>query len=247
MSLTSIFQRRQSFSTSRSHVYSYIHVQSTNSERPTLLLLHGFPSHASDWIYQIEHFSSLGYGILAPDLLGYGQTSKPRNADAYRLKRMSNDLIELLDYVNLEKVIGIGHDFGSTLLSRFAAYYPEHLSACVFLAVGPPRLGTPFNVDAINSMTKEQLGYEMLGYVPFISRGPDSESIMEKNAKCVMSLLFCADEKREWRHHFRPLGAFEKFVVEDKCVDIGKWFSPGLQEAHLDAFAKAGGFAGAQG
>jgi pimeloyl-ACP methyl ester carboxylesterase len=247
MSLLSSLPDRQTFTTSFKNNYSYIHISSTKPNQTTLLLLHGFPSHAPDWINQINFFSHIGYGIIAPDLLGYGQTSKPQDAHAYRLKLMSDDLAELLDYLKVKRLVGIGHDFGSTLLSRFAVYYPDRVSACVFLAVGPPRLGTPFDVDAINRTTKGQMGYEMLGYIPFISRHPESQVIMEKHADSVMSLLFCANERDEWARHFRPANTFEKFVAGGKLVEIGGWYAQELQRAHLAAFGKDGGYAGAIG
>jgi pimeloyl-ACP methyl ester carboxylesterase len=121
------------------------------------------------------------------------------------------------------------------------------LVACIFLAVGPPKLGTPFNVDAINAMTKQQLGCEMLGYIPFIARHPLAQALMEKNCESVMGLLFCSDEGKEWKEHFRPLGAFEKFVTEGQTVEVAEWFGGELREAHLQAFGCQGGYAGAKG
>ena len=218
----------------------------TDSKKSTILLLHGFPSHCPDWIYQIEHFSCRGYGILAPDLLGYGQSSKPADPNDYLLKTMSLDLEQLLNHIEVERVVGVGHDFGSTLLSRFAAYHPERLVACVFLTVGPPRLGTPFNVDAINAMAREKMGSEMLGYIPFISRNRDSQQIMEKNAASVMSLLFCANEKQDWSKHFRPAKAFETFVMGGQKVSIAPWYTLEMRKAHMDALGKDGGYAGAK-
>ena len=47
------------------------------SGKPTLLFLHGFPSTLQDWARQIRYFQPKGYGILAPDMLGAGGTSKP--------------------------------------------------------------------------------------------------------------------------------------------------------------------------
>ena len=90
--------------------YSYAHVPPRDS-KPYILFLHGFPSSAYDWRYQIEYFSEHGYGLIVPDLLGYGETDKPKEIEAYQLKKMSNEVVEILDAYKLEKVVGVGHDW----------------------------------------------------------------------------------------------------------------------------------------
>ena len=51
-----------------------------------------------------------GYGVVAPDLLGYGDTDKPEVLEAYSMKRMSGHIAELLKKEGLEKVVGVAHD-----------------------------------------------------------------------------------------------------------------------------------------
>ena len=52
-----------------------------------------------------------GYGVMVPDLLGYGDTDKPAELEAYSLKRMSDHVVEILDKEGLQKVIGVAHDW----------------------------------------------------------------------------------------------------------------------------------------
>lgn len=49
---------------------------------PTVLLIHGFPSGRHDWPYQIDSLSSAGYGVVAPDCLGYGNSDAPLVVEA---------------------------------------------------------------------------------------------------------------------------------------------------------------------
>ena len=90
--------------------YSYVHVPPKDS-KPYILFLHGFPSSAYDWRHQIGYFSERGYGLIVPDLLGYGATDKPQEKEAYRLKKMSKEVVEILDICRVETVIGVGHDW----------------------------------------------------------------------------------------------------------------------------------------
>lgn len=61
--------------------YGFVHIKPSDTQ-PYLLLCHGFPSSSYDWRHQINYFAGLGYGVLAPDLLGYGDTDKPSNPSA---------------------------------------------------------------------------------------------------------------------------------------------------------------------
>ena len=99
--------------TSRGLNYHFLAVPAAAS-KPTLLFVHGFPSQSSDWHYQIEHFHSKGYGIVAPDLLGYGGTDKPTDLSTFKWKDMSKDVIDILDSLDWIKdtpVISVSHDW----------------------------------------------------------------------------------------------------------------------------------------
>ena len=90
--------------------YSFVHVKPKDN-KPYILFLHGFPESSYGWRHQIPYFQERGYGLIVPDLLGYGGTDKPKEVEAYRLKPMAEDLIAFLDAYGIEKVIGVGHDW----------------------------------------------------------------------------------------------------------------------------------------
>ena len=92
--------------------YGFVHVRpSPASRKPTFLLLHGFPSTSWDWRRQIHVLAAEGYGVLAPDLLGYGDTDCPLEVEKYGLKRMAGQIAEILKREGVGKVIGVGHDW----------------------------------------------------------------------------------------------------------------------------------------
>jgi soluble epoxide hydrolase / lipid-phosphate phosphatase len=127
--------------------YSYVHIPAASTHKPTILFVHGFPSSSFDWRHQIAHFAALGYGVLAPDLLGYGSTSRPSSPSAYKGKVMANHLAELLSHEKIGKVHGVAHDFGSPLLGRLVAYFPESLLSCTFCSVPYMEPGSEFDFD----------------------------------------------------------------------------------------------------
>jgi pimeloyl-ACP methyl ester carboxylesterase len=83
---------------------------------------------------------------------------------------MAAEINELLDHVKLNQVHGVAHDWGSFLLSRLVNYYPQRLLSCSFLTVAYRAPGQSMNVDPINVITKQKLGYEMYGYWKFFER-----------------------------------------------------------------------------
>lgn len=91
--------------------YAYAHIKPATASQPTFLFLHGFPSSSYDWRHQIAALKSKGFGILAPDLLGYGDTDSPAGIENYTLKRMSGHVAEILAKEGIKKVIGVGHDW----------------------------------------------------------------------------------------------------------------------------------------
>ena len=90
--------------------YSYVYV-AASAAKPTFLLLHGFPSSSYDWRHQVHALAANGFGLLVPDLLGYGDTDSPPDVEAYSFKRMSDHIAEMLAKEGIQKVIGVGHDW----------------------------------------------------------------------------------------------------------------------------------------
>jgi soluble epoxide hydrolase/lipid-phosphate phosphatase len=178
----------KSFKTpSSSSTYSYVRIPSASS-KPTILFLHGFPSSSYDWRHQISHFSSLGYGVLVPDLLGYGGTDKPTSPADYKGKKMATEVIEILDHEKLDKVHAVGHDFGSHLLSQIVNYSPSRLQSCTFIVVPYAPPGQRFDLDAVKEISEKVLGFEKFGYMRFLSR-EDSPEILNAHV-CDVSIHF---------------------------------------------------------
>lgn len=131
------------------------------SGKPTLVFLHGFPSNAYGWRYQVDFFVKQGFGVLAPDLLGYGGTDKPTETAFYGKNLMSADIISIMDKEHIGgQVYAIGHDWkapfclsaaavhvltdswsrGCAVASGLANFYPDRFAGFAFLVVGynPP-------------------------------------------------------------------------------------------------------------
>lgn len=99
--------------------YAYVHMKPAEKKNPYLLFLHGFPESCYDWLHQITFAREKGYGIVAPDLLGYGDTDRPDDVKEYRMKKMAEEVMGILDVEGIDKVVGVGHDwYGTTEVAR---------------------------------------------------------------------------------------------------------------------------------
>jgi pimeloyl-ACP methyl ester carboxylesterase len=115
-----------------------VSVSNEGGERGLALLLHGFPELAFSWRYQIPALANAGYEVWAPNLRGYGASSKPRPVAAYGLDLLLDDVAGLVDASGQDKVTLIGHDWGANLAWMFAIRDVRPLERLVIMNVPHP-------------------------------------------------------------------------------------------------------------
>lgn len=102
----------KSFKVPRGYTYGYYHRSpAPDKNLPTIVFSHGYPSTSQDWAAQAVYFANKGYGVVAPDLLGYSRTDKPDDVAAYKTTEISKDVASILDKEGVEKVLLVGHDW----------------------------------------------------------------------------------------------------------------------------------------
>ena len=74
------------------------------------------------------------YTVIAPDLLGHGQSDKPR-AD-YSVGGYANGMRDLLTVLGIDKVTVVGHSFGGGVAMQFAYQFPERTERMILVASG---------------------------------------------------------------------------------------------------------------
>ena len=101
------------------------------SDKPPLVLCHGWPELAFSWRYQIKALSEAGIRVIAPDQRGYGATDRPEAVEAYDLEHLTGDLIGLLDHLGIDKAVFVGHDWGGFVVWRMALRHPLRVAGVV--------------------------------------------------------------------------------------------------------------------
>lgn len=103
------------------------------------LCLHGFPELHYSWRHQIPLLVEMGYKVWAPNLRGYGGSSKPDGVDSYRLNTLVQDVAALIDASGAEEVTLIAHDWGAIIAWHFAILKVRPLTRLVIMNVPHPR------------------------------------------------------------------------------------------------------------
>ena len=123
---------------------------------PALLLLHGLGRDHTTWLPVIDALARR-YTVIAPDLLGHGESDKPR-AD-YSVGGFANGMRDLLTVLGIDKVTVVGHSFGGGVAMQFAYQFPERTERLVL--VGSGGLGSEVST-AIRAITTTGF-YQVMG------------------------------------------------------------------------------------
>ncbi|WP_142394137.1 alpha/beta fold hydrolase, partial [Mycobacterium avium] len=89
---------------------------------PAILLIHGIGDNSTTW-NTVQAKLAQRFTVIAPDLLGHGQSDKPR-AD-YSVAAYANGMRDLLAVLDIERVTIVGHSLGGGVAMQFAYQFPH--------------------------------------------------------------------------------------------------------------------------
>ena len=101
------------------------------SDRPPIVLCHGWPEIAFSWRHQIKALADAAIRVIAPDQRGYGATDRPEPVEAYDLEHLTGDLVGLLDHLDIDKAIFVGHDWGGFVVWQMAMRHADRVAGIV--------------------------------------------------------------------------------------------------------------------
>ncbi|HEY2719014.1 MAG TPA: alpha/beta hydrolase [Solirubrobacteraceae bacterium] len=102
---------------------------------PLVVLCHGFPELAYSWRHQIPALTEAGYRVVAPDMRGFGESSIPERVEDYDVVSLCGDMTGLLDALDEQQAIFVGHDWGANVVWQLAVLAPERVRAVAGLSV----------------------------------------------------------------------------------------------------------------
>lgn len=98
---------------------------------PAVVFSHGFPELAYSWRYQLPAIADAGFRAIAPDQRGYGGSDRPETIEHYDLVHLCGDLVALLDALEIEQAIFVGHDWGGFVAWGMPVLHPDRCAGAI--------------------------------------------------------------------------------------------------------------------
>lgn len=114
------------------------HVWSEGEGDRLALCLHGFPELGYSFRHQLPLLARLGYRAWAPDMRGYGKSSRPPRIRDYAIEHQMADVAALIDAARVERATIVAHDLGGLTAWLFAMRYPEKVERLVIMNMPHP-------------------------------------------------------------------------------------------------------------
>lgn len=145
---------------------------------PAILLIHGVGDSSTTW-ETVHAQLAQRFTVIAPDLLGHGESDKPR-AD-YSLAAFANGMRDLLAVLGIDRVTIVGHSLGGGIAMQFAYQYPHMVERIVLVSSG----GVTTEVSPALRLAALPMGSEALG----ILRVPGALSALQLVGRVVEKKL----------------------------------------------------------
>ncbi|MGY6530857.1 MAG: alpha/beta fold hydrolase [Cyanobacterium sp.] len=193
-----------------------------NQGKTPLLLLHGMADHSLVWESLGEHLQQK-YHIIAPDLRGHGDSSKPEKG--YFNDDIINDLQALLNYLHWDKIHVIAHSWSAKLVPIWATQNPQLFQTMTLV--------DPFYINKIPSWSKITfpLLYKVLPFLKMTRNFPDYQSA-ENTAKSLKQYQGWSELQQK---------AFKYSITKTKNQQWSSKFAPQAKdEIFTDVMLQAG-------
>lgn len=155
---------------------------------PLVLLVHGFPESWYSWRRQLPALAAAGYRAVALDVRGYGRSSRPAAADAYRMLDLVEDNVAVVRALGEESAVVVGHDWGSNIAAASALLHPEVFRAVALLSVPYAPPGGPRPTDVFGRIGGP--GQEF--YVSYFQEPGRAEAEMEPDVRGWLAGFYAA-------------------------------------------------------
>ena len=105
-----------------------------DGEGHPVVLIHGFAASNFDWIYLAPELIENGYQVVAPDLIGHGNSRKPRDPACYDFSALYHNFIQWIAEFHVDqKITLIGHSMGGLIALLFASEHAESVHQLILI------------------------------------------------------------------------------------------------------------------
>ena len=181
--------------------------------RPTLVLLHGFPTSSHMFRNLIPALAD-EFHLVAPDHVGFGQSSAPPvDQFDYSFERLTEITLGLLDTLGIDRFALYLHDYGAPIGLRVASRHPQRVTGLI--------------TQSGNAYTE--------GFTPFWNVLFDHAKDRQAHEPAVRRLLEV--EATRWQYvHGVPADRLDRIAPETWLLDQAGLDRPGNKEIQLQLF-----------
>jgi len=159
-----------------------VHELGDGAGRPPVVFSHGFPELAYSWRYQLPAVADAGFRAIAPDQRGYNRSSAPEAIDAYGLGELCGDLVDLLDALEIDKAVFVGHDWGGFVAWAMPVLFPERCAGIVGIC-------TPYTPFPGTDFLRSMFGRDEDMYMLWFQQPGVAEASMDQHPRKVFEKL----------------------------------------------------------
>lgn len=181
--------------------------------RPTLVLLHGFPTSSHMFRDLIPALAD-EFHLVAPDHVGFGQSSAPPvDQFDYSFERLTEITLGLLDALAIDRFALYLHDYGAPIGLRIASRHPQRVTGLI--------------TQSGNAYTE--------GFTPFWNVLFDHAKDRQAHEPAVRQLLEV--DATRWQYtHGVPADRLDRIAPETWLLDQAGLDRPGNKEIQLQLF-----------
>ncbi|KAF8316192.1 alpha/beta-hydrolase [Clavulina sp. PMI_390] len=205
--------------------YHYLYVKPNSKDKKTFIFFPGFPTGVLSYRKIVSRAIADGHGVVLTEMLGFGGTSHPKEAEKYSRIAIADAVAEILAVEGVEKGVVIGHDWGVPISSRFVLKHPnlsEGLVQLGFPFVPPENNPKPLDVPGYNAAFKDLVGYEPLAYMLFFvtDRAP---RLLSEHTETFLRCMFDARPNLSSAYTFCDVDVLETNLKLDRQPPIPYW------------------------
>jgi pimeloyl-ACP methyl ester carboxylesterase len=111
-----------------------VHYQEAGPEdAPVVILIHGFTASTLVWSEVLLPIAEKGFRVIAPDLIGFGFSEKPRDGE-YTIDAHARMITGLMNELGIERATLVGSSYGGAIAATCALDYAERVRRLVLVS-----------------------------------------------------------------------------------------------------------------
>lgn len=114
-------------------------VAGNEPDRPTVILLHGFPTTSAMWKPLISALADNDYRVVAFDQRGYSPGARPADSAEYVLPNLVDDVLAIADAIGAAQFHLVGHDWGAAVGWTTVLEHPDRVLSWTGLSIAHPQ------------------------------------------------------------------------------------------------------------